>query len=444
MVQIIDILSSYKNQKLILQNLKKSQKWNQKKLEEFQYNLLLNLLYHSYNNVPYYKEIFDKLNLKPSDIKSIKDFRKLPFLTREIIMKNQGEIKAKNFPKQKFELKTTGGTTGEPLSFYIEKGKWIANHMAYNRSFMERAGYNRRNKTISILGMKKESKYHPIFRTLELSSFYITDKPDDYIKKIIGFKPKYIISYPSAIAFLSKYILEENIDKINNIKAIFCHGEPLYSWEIEYIKNAFNCGIFDIYGHGEKSVIAATCEKSYNYHIFPEYCIVELIDNKGNIVSEEGEIGELVVTGLHSHIFPFIRYKTGDLGIYSKDYCKCGREYPIVKSIIGRINEFLVTKNGKLIHLIKINQFIAENSLHIKKWQLTQEKEGVLLLSIITNEKFSEDDLIKIKDNFDRTYSKDFDLKIIKVNKIIQTGSSKHHFLIQKLPVERIYDKKNN
>ena len=57
------------------------------------------------------------------------------------------------------KLKKTGGTTGDALSFYIEKGKWIANHVAYNRIFMERAGYNRRKKTVSILGMKKESKF---------------------------------------------------------------------------------------------------------------------------------------------------------------------------------------------------------------------------------------------------------------------------------------------
>ena len=77
MVNITDIISSYKNQKLIYQFLKKSQEWDKKKLEEFQYNLLSNLLNHSYSNVPYYTKIFDEINLKPSDIKSIKDLQKL-------------------------------------------------------------------------------------------------------------------------------------------------------------------------------------------------------------------------------------------------------------------------------------------------------------------------------------------------------------------------------
>jgi phenylacetate-CoA ligase len=256
--------------------------------------------------------------------------------------------------------------------------------------------------------------------------------PINYIKKIKNFKPKYIISYPSAITFLSKYMAENKIDKITKIKAIFCHGEPLYSWEIEYIKNSFNCRVLDIYGHGEKSVIAATCEYSNNYHIFSDYCIVELIDKNDKIINEEGKIGELVVTGLKSFIFPFIRYKTGDLGIYTSTKCKCGREYPMIKSIIGRINEYIITKNGNKIHLIEINQFIAKNSIHIKKWQFIQEKEGYISLLIIVDDKFSNKDFDKLHNNFNKKYGNDFNINIKKVDEIIQTGSAKHHFLIQK------------
>jgi phenylacetate-CoA ligase len=166
-----------------------------------------------------------------------------------------------------------------------------------------------------------------------------------------------------------------------------------------------------------------------------------LIDNNGNIISENGEIGEIVTTGLYSHIFPFIRYKTGDLGIYSRVKCECGREYPIIKSIIGRINEFLITKNVELIHLKNINHFFAKNSLNIKKWQILQEEKGNLILSILTDDNFTKQDYQKLDNNFYNKYNKLFNLKIRIVDKIKQTGSSKHHFLIQKLPVEEIYYK---
>lgn len=442
MADIINIISSYKNQKLTYRFLQKTQFWSEKKLLEYQFKLLSDLLNHSYANVPYYRNLFNTINIGPVDIKSLKDLYKIPFLTRDLVIENIDNLKARNYPSNKFELKTTGGTTGKPLSIYIEKGKWLANHLAYNRIFMDRAGYNRKSKTVSILGIDQKSRYHPIFRTLELSSFYITDRSDEYIKKIRDYKPKYLISYPSAITFLSKYIIDNKIDKIKNLKGIFCHGEPLYNWELNIIKNVFDCEVYDIYGHGEKSVIAATCEISHSYHIFPEFCVVELINDKGENITEEGELGELVVTGLQSHIFPFIRYRTGDLGIYTNKKCSCGRNYPLIRSIIGRINEYLVDKNGELIHLNKINQFIAENSLHIKKWQLIQEKQGQLRLLIIVDDKFTEKHMDKIKSNFNKIYCKEFDIIIKIVDNIKQTGSRKHHFLIQKLPVDEIYNKK--
>ncbi len=145
---------------------------------------------------------------------------------------------------------------------------------------------------------------------------------------------------------------------------------------------------------------------------------------------------------MQSHIFPFIRYRTGDLGIYTNRKCSCGRNYPLIRSIIGRINEYLVDKNGELIHLNKINQFIAENSLHIKKWQLIQEKQGQLRLLIIVDDKFTEKHMYIIKSNFNKIYCKEFDIIIKIVDNIKQIGSRKHHFLIQKLPVDEIYNKK--
>ena len=139
MVNIVSIITNYKHQSSTYKFLKESQWWSREKLEEYQMNELLKLLAHSYNNVSYYKKIFDKLNLKPGDIKSIKDLQKLPFLTREIVGKNKEELMAKNYSRNRFEYKTTSGTTEESIGFYVEKGVWVANHLAYNKIYMERA-----------------------------------------------------------------------------------------------------------------------------------------------------------------------------------------------------------------------------------------------------------------------------------------------------------------
>ena len=260
-------------------------------------------------------------------------------------------------------------------------------------------------------------------------------RPDEYIKRIRRFKTKFIASYPSTIYFLSRYIKENNLGKVRDIKAVFCHGEPVYDWEKELIEEIFQCRLYDIYGHGEKSVLAGTCEKSYYYHVFSEYGIVEIVDEDGNVVTDEGKPGEIVVTGLHSYVFPFIRYRTGDIGVYSGEKCECGRGYPLIKRIVGRKNDFLVSRNGGLVHLAEINDFIAHNADGVLIWQLYQDTEGMIKLNIMSCNYFSSDKLVEIKNNFYDRFGNDFDLEINYVRDFVRGGSRKHIFLIQELSV---------
>ena len=101
--------------------LQESQWWSQHQLEEYQLSQLSKLLEHAYKNVPYYRRVFDERGLKPKDIQDFNDFRKLPFLTREIIGDNLDDLKARNYSPHKFEYVTTSGSTGTPLGFFMKE-----------------------------------------------------------------------------------------------------------------------------------------------------------------------------------------------------------------------------------------------------------------------------------------------------------------------------------
>ena len=114
MVNIASIITNYKYQSSTYKFLKESQWWSGEKLREYQINELSKLLIHSYNNVPYYKKFFDKLNLKPGDIELIEDLQKLPFLTRDIVSRNKEELIARNYPRNRLEYKTASGKRENP------------------------------------------------------------------------------------------------------------------------------------------------------------------------------------------------------------------------------------------------------------------------------------------------------------------------------------------
>lgn len=105
--------------------LMKSQWWPKEKLEEFQNQRLRKIIEHAYDNVPYYRKIFDVRGLRPKDIQCKEDLRKLPILTKEDLRKNFNELMAKDFEKFKPILSHTSGSTGIPMKYYLDKNNFI-------------------------------------------------------------------------------------------------------------------------------------------------------------------------------------------------------------------------------------------------------------------------------------------------------------------------------
>lgn len=209
--------------------LKESQWWTKEKLEQYQLQQLSKLLNHAYEHVPYYTKVFEKLGLTPKDIQFIQDLQKLPILTREIIQKNINNLKANNYPVSKFKLYRTGGSTGQPLLFYIEKGIWWARQTAYNKTLMEWADCSFFDRCVHITGDELPSKYQFLGRALVLSSFYMNDEyMPIFIEKIRKLKPKYFLGFPSAITNLANYMKNNKIEAFPSVEIIICHAETLY------------------------------------------------------------------------------------------------------------------------------------------------------------------------------------------------------------------------
>jgi phenylacetate-CoA ligase len=413
--------------------LQHSQWWTPEQIKEYQWKQLKTLLHHAYEHVPYYKKLFNIRGIIPDNVQSLYDFQQLPFLTKEIVQEHTNELKATNYSAHTFEETITGGSTGFPLRFYVEKGVWYAKHLAYIKMLLERAECQAMDKSVQITGSEKPWEYRPLSRTLVLSSYHMTDQNiPTYVKKIRQLQPQYIIGYPSAITMLAMYMKHDSI----KLKAIFCYGETIYGWQRESLEELFQCRVHGQYGHREQSVLAGTCEKSNYYHIFPEYGFVELIDRNGRQVTKDGESGEIVATGFHTGIFPFIRYKTGDIAVYSTHHCKCGRNHPLLESIEGRVQDFVVSKTKRLVPFMGVHHLVAKSSENVKECQLYQERQGEIVLRVVRRETYSEDDARHIQESFYKRFGEEFSLTLSYLDSIPRTSRGKYQFLIQKLPIQ--------
>ncbi|NLZ29186.1 MAG: phenylacetate--CoA ligase family protein, partial [Methanomicrobiales archaeon] len=394
--------------------------------------------------VPYYRRIFDDRGLVPGDIRTPADLHLLPPLSREDLQANLPDLRARNYPESAFEYVTTGGSTGIPVGFYYEKGASRAREWAFMKTQWDRVGYRFGDRCIVLRGYIVGSSRDAIYwnktlfgRWLLMSAHHMTEATlPAYICEIRRFRPRFIQAYPSTAAVLARYMIEHEVAPFPTVKAILCGSENLYPWQRDLLAEAFGCRVFSWYGNSEQTVLAGECEESTHYHIFPEYGVVELIGRDGQPVEDPGVLGEVVATNLTNYICPLIRYRTMDLAMAAAGPCTCGRHYPLLERVEGRLQDFIVTSNHRLISMTAVNMHsdVFDNVLQL---QFCQEKAGEVLLRVIKKPGYNDRDTRYILEELDKKFGGDVDVTIHFVTEIPRTRRGKYQFLVQKLPLDR-------
>ena len=438
----LGLLPAYSVYKKTYTLLRESQRWSREELAAYQARALSRLLDHAYENVPYYRRVFRERGLVPEDIQSPDDLGLLPFLTREDLQTNLPDLKARNYPDSAFEYVTTGGSTGIPVGFYYEKGVSRAREWAFMKTQWDRVGYRFTDRCVVLRGYTIESARDGVYwkktlcgRWLLMSSHHMTEETlPAYIDRIKRFKPRFIQAYPSVATILARYMREHGIEPFPTVKAILCGSENLYPWQRDLLTGVFGCRVFSWYGNSEQTVLAGECEESTHYHIFPEYGIVELIGRNGQPVQGTGAMGEVVATNLTNFICPLIRYRTMDLATAAGGPCSCGRSYPILERVEGRVQDFIVTGKGELLSGIAMN-IDTDAFDNVKQFQFYQEKVGEVILNIVRKPAFSKQDAEYLYQEVSRSCGDDVRIAIRYVDNIPLTARGKYRYFVQDLPI---------
>jgi len=209
------------------------------------------------------------------------------------------------------------------------------------------------------------------------------------------------VGYPSQLKLLSLCIEKNSINQINP-KNIFTTAEILDSNTRQLINSAFGVEVVDLFGCIEVNRTAWECSEHCGYHLDVDSVITEFIHEKENVSA--GEKGNIVYTSLYNYAMPLIRYEVGDVGIPSDELCSCGRCLPLMKSIEGRHDDFIVLQNGKLVSP-RVLSLIIKHTDGIIEYQLIQESlcSVVMFVKISTNiqEKYIHELKQKIENSLD-------------------------------------------
>lgn len=194
------------------------------------------------------------------------------------------------------------------------------------------------------------------------------------------------------------------------------------------MKMAFQCKVRDGYSLTEYVNWISECENK-TFHISPEAGVVEIVDNNDKAV-KHGVAGEIISTTLFNYAMPMLRYRTGDLAIKSEERCLCGRELPVIEKIIGRIDDYIITPDGKNVGRLDP---VFKSTENIVEAQIIQEEKEKINLLIVPASNFSQKDADKIIRNLRSRIGKEMIVSLHKVANIKRNVNGKFKSVICKI-----------
>lgn len=171
-----------------------------------------------------------------------------------------------------------------------------------------------------------------------------------YMEAMRTWKPSFIQAYPSTVYALARWFREHPAPDITaRIRGVMLYSENVLAHHMNLLREVFDCPVLKHYGHSERVLMAASMPDDERLFFWPQYGYMELIDEAGRPVTRPGELGELVGTSFDNLAMPFVRYRTGDMAVLDDRPHPQLPGFPVVRSIEGRRQEYLVCKDHRLI-----------------------------------------------------------------------------------------------
>jgi phenylacetate-CoA ligase len=428
--------------------LQDSEWWPAERAQAFQLGQLRRILAIAHERTAFYRRTFSTAGFDPRDLRSIDDLVGLPTIDRQTVSTHLGEMCATPARSTNVDYTSTGGSSGPPLGFYIGSQRSGIEY-AYLVTSWERAGFRLGIPLASLRGRLVQAdasglhhEYDPLLRHHYYSNLHLTDdNAHRYLKHIGGIGPCFLHLYPSSAAALANFVRRTGIQPPPNVRGILAGSENVYPEQRRVVTATLNYRYFSWYGLTEKVVLAAECEHSDRYHVWPTYGLFELLDDDGFPITTPGRRGEIVGTGFINTVVPFIRYRTGDYATYVADHCpECKRVHPIISDIRGhRIQEVLVARDGSLVTWTAIN--VHDDTFdRILHFQLYQDTPGRAVLRIVPANGFGPVDRNRLLDRINRKLKDRLEVALQVVDSIPLTRAGKVVYVDQRIAAALISD----
>lgn len=359
---------------------------------------LRKLLLHAFETVPFYTASFKRANITPAEIRTfeLSDIARLPFLEKNDLRACGKSTLLSSIREHGGEFFPSSGSTGTPtqiLFSYPMHQRWSAGFEARIRHW---AGVDRFTSRGTIGGRRvvpdgdaREPfyRYNFIEKQVYFSAYHISaDHARNYLEGIKRHQVQYMTGYAMSNFFLARFLEELKLEA-PPLKAVITSSEKLTDAMRETFQRVYHCKSFDSWSGLEACGLVSECEHG-SLHISPDLGLIELLNEVGKPVAP-GEVGEVVCTGFVNYDQPLIRYRIGDLMRLGDKPCSCGRAMPVIKEIVGRIEDTVVGKDGR--EMVRFHGIFI-NLPNLIEAQIIQHTIDQFEIKVVTNGKWTADE----------------------------------------------------
>ncbi len=413
----------------ILRELERSQWLPAGEISAIRDRRLSALLSHAGARVPYYREAFRRARADPAA--GAAALAALPVLTKEIIRSAGGSLLSDDAHSRHSFRNTTGGSTGVPLRFVQD-----AAYEAHRRAAMYRGfgwcGWPLGGRLAYVWGDDPDRGSREwrgrlldrIFGNVRIDAFTLEERNMDGVLDDLGAsQPDLLVGYASSLRLLARRALSRGGGPA--LPAVESSAEMLDPGARREIEEAFRCHVFDRYGCREAGVIAHECGAGSGWHV-----------NAESVHLETEPDGSLLVTTLMNWSMPLIRYRNEDLvEMDVQESCPCGRGLPLLKRVMGRRSDVILSPSGRAIH----GEFFTHlfyDTRAVRAFQVVQTGTRSLVIRVVADESFGEDARAGITRAIHERGDQGFEVRWEIVPRIPAGPSGKHRFTLREIPGE--------
>jgi phenylacetate-CoA ligase len=250
-----------------------------------------------------------------------------------------------------------------------------------------------------------------------------------YVERLVRLRPRIIHGYPSSLFVLALQMLDSGETRLRPT-AVFTHSETLLSQQRSTIESAFGCKAYNWYGNTEMVGNIVECECG-TMHVRSEHSLVEFLGPSG-APAAAGQVAEVVGTAFANWATPLIRYRLGDSVIVGSGDCPCGRRGPTVEAVVGRVEDIIVTPDGR--HVGRLDH-IFKDALTVREAQIRQKVADEVTVLLVPREGFTTGDERRIERDLRLRLGRSIRIRFEVVGAIPREPNGKFRFAVSDVPL---------